>query len=58
MLSLLIKGLLKYIPENRGLFWDVKIKMEILEKKQKPKNRNGHAFRNGTINSKQVKISQ
>ena len=33
-------------------------KGDLGKKQKKPKNRNGHAFCNGTINSKQIKKSQ
>ena len=52
MEPLLLKGLLKYFPLNRNLFWDVKNKWRFGEEAKKLKNQNENAFCNGTINGK------
>ena len=52
MIPLSLKSPQIDFPTNSELFWDVKMKMEILEKINKQKNRNGHAFCNGIINGK------
>ena len=56
MLPLLLKGLQRYCPTNRELFWDVKMKTGAFEKKLKHKNWNNYAFCNGTIDRKYINI--
>ena len=44
MEHLLPKGLQRYLPRNCELFWDVKIKIKILEKPKKLKTETGTPF--------------